>query len=62
MAEIQDELVERGRHVVVAGDHRLVAGPAVPAAADPELAAGRSGRPGEQAEAGRGGDDGRHPS
>ncbi len=42
-AGVQDELVEGGRQVVVAGDHGLVAGPAVPAAADAELAAGRFG-------------------
>jgi hypothetical protein len=44
-AGVQDELVERGGQVVVAGDHRLVPDPAVPAAADPELAV-RCGRRG----------------
>jgi len=52
-AGVQDELVERGGQVVAAGDHGLVAGPAVQAAADAELAAGRCGRRAEELELSR---------
>ena len=65
-AGVQDELVELGGHVVVAGDHGLVAVAAVPPAVDPQLAVRRRRRrPEGDLEADRrggGGPGGRSPA